>query len=562
MSSIVPALPLVLGAIATAAMWRLRLLWLVLAPMAALAAAIYFEQNVTASFLQFDVVIATANPYSLGFTFAFSVVAMLAGFYGYNSSRIELSAGLLSAAAAVGISYAGDWLTLLVFWEMLMLASLAIIWARQTEASRAAGLRYLYLHLIGGMLLFVGILLHARTGGIALSQLTLDSPSSVLIFLGLIINAAAPPFWSWVSDAYAEASPAGTVFLSAFTTKSAVLVLLLTFPGQELLLWLGLIMVLYGIIYALNCNDIRRTLLYSLVGQLGFMLAIVGIVDPNIHNLADTGVAAHAISHIFYKALLLMTAGVVITATGSNRFTDMGGLYRYMPLTAAFAVLGGLTIAGTPLTMGFVSKSMLIDAAISAKHQWAWLGLSIASAATLLYVGLKYPWFVFFHKVNSSLAEKVKTPWHATLAMVALAVLIIAFGSAPQALYELLPTSQVEPHPYTYDHVLSQVQVLVFATLLFFLLLRYLEPTPSQLLDVDWLFRRPLAQALRGINRAVITSLNAVSWTVDAVGNLLLALLLYPHRRAGFMARMQDGSSLVLAALLTVGGILALFLMR
>ena len=172
-----------------------------------------------------------------------------------------------------------------------------------------------------------------------------------MILIGILINAAAPPVSAWLADAYPESSPTGSVFLSAFTTKTAVLALILLFPGEPVLIGVGLFMVFYGIIYALLENDARRILAYSIVNQVGFMVCAVGIGT----EVALNGAAAHAFAHIIYKALLFMSAGVVIYRTGYSKCTDLGGLFRTMPLTTVCGIIGALAISSFPLTSGFTT---------------------------------------------------------------------------------------------------------------------------------------------------------------------------------------------------------------
>ena len=164
----------------------------------------------------------------------------------------------------------------------------------------------------------------------------------------LPVNAGAPPLSAWLPDAYPEASWSGMVFLSAFTTKTAVYVLLRGFPGTELLVYVGLFMVFYGIVYALLENDMRRILAYSIVNQVGFMVAGIGIGT----EMALNGAAAHAFTHILYKALLLMSAGSVLLVTGRRKCTDLGGLFRSMPFTTACGIIGALAISSFPADLG------------------------------------------------------------------------------------------------------------------------------------------------------------------------------------------------------------------
>jgi len=309
-----------------------------------------------------------------------------------------------------------------------------------------------------------------------------DSVAHGLILLGFLINAGAPPLSAWLPDAYPEASWSGTVFLSAFTTKTAVLVLWRGFPGTELLIWVGVFMIFYGIVYALLENDMRRILAYSIVNQVGFMVVGIGIGT----EMALNGAAAHAFTHIIYKALLLMSAGSVLLMTGRRKCSELGGLFHSMPVATVCGTIGALAISSFPLTSGFVSKSMVTQAAVDEHLYWIWMALTAASAGVFLHAGIKFPWFVFFQK-DSGLRPK-DPPASMRWAMIFFAALCVALGVWAEPLYRLLPYS-VSYVPYTAAHVVTQLQLLLFSGLAFFLMLPYLKRTLTITLDVDWIYR-------------------------------------------------------------------------
>ena len=360
----------------------------------------------------------------------------------------------------------------------MAIGSTLVIWSAATPGARAAGLRYAAIHLLGGVILMAGIadyIIATQSiafGGDAIQNiLGFDRPGTWLILAGFLINAGAPPFSAWLPDAYPETSWSGMVFLSAFTTKIAVLVLIRGFPGMELLVWVGLYMIFYGIIYALLENDMRRILAYSIVNQVGFMVCGVGLAgsaDPEFNRLALNGAASHAFTHIIYKALLLMSAGSVLYMTGKRKCTDLGGLFRTMPLTMICGTIGALSISSFPFTSGFISKSMISSAAAEQHLLWVWLALTAASAGVFLHAGIKFPWFVFFQK-DSGLRPP-DPPRSMRWAMILFAFLCIFLGVYPDPLYAILPYP-VSYVPYTAEHVVTMFQLLLFSGLAFFLLL-------------------------------------------------------------------------------------------
>lgn len=439
----------------------------------------------TARFLGYEVELVEASNVRRLFATIFALMAMVAGLFSFQHARVvEMSASMAYAAGAIGVSFAGDLITLFLFWEFMALFSTVVVWCGGTEAARRAGIRYGIMHLVGGIVLKIGIEgVAVQTGSIAIQPLTLDNFATWMILIGLLINAAAPPVSAWLSDAYPEASPTGSVVLSAFTTKTSVLALLLLFPGQSVLIWIGLYMIFYGIIYALMENDMRRILAYSIVNQVGFMVVGIGIGT----ELALNGVAAHAFSHIIYKALLLMSAGAVMVQTGKRKCTDLGGLYRTMPVTAVCGTIGALAISSFPYTSGFISKSMISQSAAYGELGFVWFGLVAASAGVFLHAGIKFPWFVFFQK-DSGLRPKDPS-WNMQAAMIIFAAACVLLGVFPSLLYGFLPY-EVTYVPYTADHLVTQLQLLLFAGLAFFVTLPLMKRTMTISLDLDFFYRR------------------------------------------------------------------------
>ena len=450
------------------------------------------------------------------FATIFALMAFVGGLYSFRQARAyELAAGYAYAAGAIGVSFAGDLVSLFVYWEFMALFSTVVVWCGGTPEAHRAGIRYAIMHLLGGVILMVGIEgVAVDTGSIDIRPMLNNSVGTWMMLTGILINAAAPPVSAWLADAYPTSSPTGSVFLSAFTTKTAILTLILLYPGEPVLVGIGLFMVMYGIIYALLENDIRRILAYSIVNQVGFMVCAVGIGT----QMALNGAAAHAFAHIIYKALLFMSAGVVIYRTGFNRCTDVGGLFRTMPLTAICGIVGALAISGFPLTSGFTTKTMISQAAADESLVTVYMLLAAASAGVFLHAGIKFPWFVFFQR-DSGLRPK-DAPWNMAAAMVIFSVLCILLGVAPELLYRFLPYP-VEYEAYTPGKVLFYLQLLMFSGLAFFLLLPLMKRTETISLDFDWLWRVALFRVASG----AFTVTAAVGGAVTAAAGSVLARL-------------------------------------
>jgi multicomponent Na+:H+ antiporter subunit D len=434
---------------------------------------------------------------SLIFGYAFHIAALIAILYALHvKDTVQQVASVLYAGSALGAVFAGDLLTLFVFWELLALTSVFLIWARRTSRSFFSGMRYLIIQVLSGVILLAGVLFHAsNTGSLAFEEIGLGTTGGWLIFLAFGIKCAFPFLHTWLTDAYPEATPTGTVFLSAFTTKVAVYALARAYPGTELLVYIGATMACFPIFFAVIENDLRRVLAYSLINQVGFMVVGIGIGTA----LSINGAVSHAFNDIIFKGLLFMTMGAVLHMTGRINGSDLGGLYKTMPRTTIFCIVGAASISAFPLFSGFVSKSMVMSAAIEEGYSWIWLMLLFSAAGVFHHAGIKIPYFAFF--AHDSGIRANDPPLNMQLAMFLAAALCVTIGVYPSLLYNLLPYD-TGYNPYDATHVLTQTQLLFFSAAAFvWLNLRNLYPPElrSTNLDSDWLYRRLCPRILRGV---------------------------------------------------------------
>lgn len=424
------------------------------------------------------------------FALIFCLAALLGGVFALHlRDLVQQVATLLYVGAAIGAIFAGDLVTLFFFWEGTAIASVFLIWARRTEGAYFTGMRYLTIQVGSGVLLLAGVILFYReTGSFAFDAMTLGSPGTWLLFLAFGIKAAFILLNNWMIDAYPSATVTGTVILSAFTTKLAIYALARGFAGTELLLYIGAATAVYPLFWAQLENDLRRVATYALNVQQGFMLVGIGIGT----GLALNGAVAHAVVGVLYGMLLFMCLGAVLYRTGSARATDLGGLFKTMPLTALFCVIGAASISAFPLFAGFVSKSLIISASAKGGHYVVWGCLLLASAGGFLVCGLRVPYCAFFGP-DQGLRPK-EAPAHMLLVMGLTAALCMLAGIAPGKLYALLPYDATY-QPYTIGHVITQLQLLLFSALAFVLLQRtglYPQARVAVNLDFDWVYRRLL----------------------------------------------------------------------
>jgi multicomponent Na+:H+ antiporter subunit D len=484
---------------------RVKKAYLLLLPIMAFTDLLFMSNGMFLSegktwflhFLGYDLILGRIDRLSTVFAYVFVIASFCMMLYAIHIKEDgQHVAANLYVGSTLGVVFAGDLFTLFFFWEVMAWSSLFLIWYRRKKVAYQAGFRYILVHFFGGICLLGGILIHLQTtGSIAFEafhwgwEMSRGNLASHLILLAFLINAAVPPLHAWLTDAYPEATVTGAVFLTAFTTKSAIYVLIRGFPGVELLIWLGAIMAVYGVVFAVLENDIRRLLAYHIISQVGYMISGVGmgVIGTSAGEMGINGAVAHAFCHILYKALLFMGAGAVLEVTGRSKLTELGGLYKYMPITFHLYMVGAYSISGFPLFNGFVSKTMVIQASAMWHLPVVWLMLEGASIGTFLHTGLKLPWGTWFAR-EKPVCDAKEPPKNMIAAMGITAFLCILLGVYPRILYNVLPYP-VRYEPYTFSHVVTMSQLLLFTFVAFWLLRRMLHGEPTITLDTDWFYR-------------------------------------------------------------------------
>ena len=588
MSSVPPGLILVVGALLLPLLrGRVQQVALIAFPVLSALHLLVFLPDGTTSQLDlfgYQLMPIHVDRLSLVWGYIFHLAALISAVYAWHvRDTVQHVAASLYVGAAIGAVFAGDLITLFVNWELTAVASVFLIWSSRTPRSYGAGMRYVLVQVGSGVLLLTGILLHLRdTGSLAFVDAFhhslpeteglfrgIHSLDTLLIFTAFGIKAAFPLFHNWVTDAYPEATPTGTVYLSAFTTKLAIYALARGFPGTECLVWIGGAMTLIPILYALIENDLRRVLAYSLINQLGFMVVGVGLADfsghPEVAEMALNGTAAHAVVHILYKGLLFMSIGAVLVQAGTSRSTELGGLLRSMPWTAGFCFFGTASIAAVPLFSGFVTKSMILTAAGESHHAIVW-GMLVFAAAAAVLPDLKVPYYAFFGPAGTQ-EEVREAPINMLVAMGIATGVSVLIGIFPQTLYRLLPF-EVDYRPYTFTHVVTQLQLLSWSVLAF-VLLRRVGLFPSRVaatnLDSDWIYRRPFVRGRRTRTPAQRVYLQlsgfyrAMSDGCNSLRELALGWVRWSFRPSGVLSRTSSVSSMVAWVAMLLTAYLALY---
>ena len=516
-------------------------------------------QHLTVALLGFEMMLYRADHLSLPFAIVFHIAAVLNVFYGWHEKRAtDHVAGLAYAGAAIAALHAGDLITLFIWWEATAITSVFLILASGTQRARHVAMRYLIIQVASGVLLLAGAaMLFSETGSLAFAAMTLGSTASWLIFIAFGIKAAFPLLNGWLQDAYPEATVVGTVVLSAFTTKLAIYALARGFAGTELLIVIGCLMTAFPVFFAVIENDMRRVLAYSLNNQLGFMVVAIGIGT----DLAINGAVAHAFAHIIYKGLLFMSMGAVLYRVGTVKASELGGLYKSMPLTMVFCIIGAMSISAFPLFSGFAAKSLIMSALGYKGLIAAYLVLLAASAGVLHHSGIKIPYFAFFgHDGGYKVKE---APFGMLVAMAGASALCIGIGSFPAFFYQILPYS-IDYNPYDASHVLGQMELLIFSILAFTFLMRfgfYPPELKSTVLNTDWLYRRVAVWFGRPILLAVMTfwnsAMRAIAGYRDAIWQAVERLAHAPITGPTVPGRAVMVQTVLLAALLAIGYLVA-----
>ena len=523
--------------------------------------------------LQFDLLGYTLTPYradklSLLFGYLFHLAAFLGFVYalhlgdgapegsvagevgeddiiGNASAGLQHVAAMVYAGSALGAVFAGDFITLFIFWELLAISSAFLVWARKSERSYATGFRYLIIHVISGVLLLSGALMLAHeTGSIEFGDVGLVGTGAAgwILLLSFGIKAGFPLLHNWITEAYPESTPTGTVFLSAFTTKVAVYALARSFVGTDVLIYIGTAMTFFPIFYAVLENDLRRVLGYSMINQIGFMVAGIGIGT----SMAVNGAVAHAFADVIFKGLLFMSMGAVMTMTGRTKGTDLGGIYKTMPFTAGLCIVGASAISAFPLFSAFVTKSMIMVAAIEEHHYVVWLFMLFASAGVLEHAGIKIPFFSFF--AHDSGIRAKEPPRNMLIAMSIGAVLCVLIGVFPTQFYTLLPY-EMDYHPYDLRHVVTQLQLLAFGALGFITLVKsgvYPDEKRAIHVDAEWFYRKAGPWLVGTVGRAVTrVDVYVRSSVLEFVGSIMHGAK-RTHGPVGPLAKSWPTGSMVL----------------
>ncbi|MFQ3320618.1 MAG: multicomponent Na+:H+ antiporter subunit D [Natronomonas sp.] len=502
----------------------------------------------------FETVLYQVDDFSRLMGLIFGFIGAAAVLYAYSSEADgkQTAAALGYVGTSLGAVFAGDWLTLVFFWELMAVTSTLLVWHYGGRAVRT-GFRYAMAHGIGGSLVLAAVIWqYVEVGSFLFSEATgvVGPIAPALMAIGIGVNVGFIGLHTWLPDTYPSPHIAASVFLCVYTTKTGVYAMFRAFPeGHLWIAYMGGAMAVFGASMALLQEDMRRLLSYHIISQVGYMIAGIGIGTA----LATAGAFGHVFNHILYKALLFMAIGVVIYRTGIEDITEVGGLWRVMPVTFVAYLFGAAAISGVPGFNGFVSKSIVIEQAhemhvftIGSKslplggNDVLWWLLIIGGVGTFMSF-IKLGYYVFFHGEATISPEDARAGQ--SVSMLTVGGLCLAFGLFPGALFELLPYTKellAEAHPYTANLVLEGV-VLGVAGFVGFFSLKSTLARLTWIPDVDRIINPAMFYGGRALVRAVTETWAAVDRVAVAVTSGALRVGANPRRYAYTTAQRLPG---------------------
>jgi len=487
----------------------------------------------------FEAVLFNVDPFARLMGVIFGFIGAVAVVYSYASDAPNVQTGyaLTYVGSSLGAVFAGDWLTLVVFWELMAATSTLLVWQYGGRAVRA-GFRYALFHGVGGSLVLAAVVWqHDAVGSVLFSAADglVGTVPAVLAAVGIGVNVGFVGLHAWLPDTYPRPHVAASVFLCVYTTKTGVYVLYRAFPdGLLVIAYMGGAMAVFGAGMALLQNDMRRLLSYHIQSQVGYMVAGVGLGGA----LATAGAFAHVFNHILYKSLLFMCAGAIIYRTDTEDLKKLGGLWREMPLTAVIFAVAALSIAGFPGFNGFVSKGMVVAAAHKQHLDALWYILLAGGVGTFLSF-IKFGYYAFFHgEADRTVPGRELNAWQ-TVAMGTVAILCVLYGLVPGALFALLPGPDVAKYAalpgvegskytvFTVDHVLEGVILAALGLVGFALVKKPLERVGGAVPDADAIYNRVsfygagalvvgVTELYAAVDRAVVGVARATTHAADS----------------------------------------------
>ncbi|WP_310563972.1 monovalent cation/H+ antiporter subunit A [Hydrogenophaga sp.] len=358
---------------------------------------------------------------------------------------------MLFMAAMLGVVLSDNLLLLVVFWELTSISSFLLIgfWSHRADA-RAGARQALAVTGGGGLAMLGGLVLLGQIAGthelsaMAANVAAIQAdprfvPALLLILLGAFTKSAQFPFHFWLPDAMAAPTPVSAYLHSATMVKAGVFLLMRMHPVlagtghfEAIVSAVGLTTVLFAAFIALFKHDLKGLLAYSTVSHLGLIVFLIGLGSP----LAGVAAVFHVLNHAAFKASLFMIAGIVDHETHSRDMRQLGGLWKFMPWTATLSMVAAASMAGVPLTNGFLSKEMFFtEAVVGTSGAYAWLVPALVTLAGVFSVAysLRFVHDTYFNGALGEVPNKHphEPPLGMTLPALLLVVVCVVVGLLP-----------------------------------------------------------------------------------------------------------------------------------
>jgi multicomponent Na+:H+ antiporter subunit D len=522
-----PGFVLLLGALAVLASPKgFRAATMALAALAALWLLLDYEFGAAAAVAQMGlpVRLLVLDPlnriFGLGLLLGLIAVAIASN---TRQNRVEDAAILFTYGGAVSALFVGDFVSFLAMMSLSGLAGAWTVFCSPIDGADRAGGRALIWRGLEGLLFLVGLAFHlaASEARSEFVNLDLNSIGGCFIFAALLIRVAAPLAHVWYVDAAAHASPVGGVALTPIGTMLGLYALARFYQAEPALMGIGVALIVLGLVYAAAEDDLRRAGAYALLAQTGLFLLLLGIGSPLAMAGAAGGAFGAMLAALAYQALL----GGVVSARGQARRSDLAGLARAMPLTASLFLVAGLAVAAAPGFASFATHAVALDAL--AQQPLAIRMLVGAMPAVLLAcLAIAPAWVAFRAVARAPMGHE--TSFSLLLSASLSLFFSLSVGLAPSWLYNLLP-SQLSYSPYALDRLGAALQAsgaaALFATCLYALGL-WPKPLAKDLLDIDALYRGPIAASARWLGVVSLRLYGAWQGLTDQIARALGLLVI------------------------------------
>ena len=400
-------------------------------------------------------------------------VSVLLAFFSKDKISVYISLFFIYVGSTIAILFTKNLLYILFFLEIMMLAAVFIIFSKKDTLSKKEGLNYFKFHMFGGTLLLAGVMsYYFKNNSLDIDLLNKNNfytLSSSLLLVGLLVNLAVPPFSSWLLGGYSVVPSYASIILAVCTTKISALLLMKIFSGLYILIPIGIITASYGILFSLFDNNIKRTILYIIIAELGILLIFIG-ANENNSNAALIAI----INDLLCVPIILCSAQFVIYFFKKEKMTEIKNTLSNTVSIIFLTSEALFSLAALPFSLGYESKRYLYTSRYFANSDWLPHIMGIISVGIILSLCFRFMSFVFLKRFSLSNITKnsknrlnTKEYYSYIFALGFLCIGLITFtayfiskSSKPVILYNYF--------------LLHQIEYVLIAGVVFFIIKKYL----------------------------------------------------------------------------------------